>query len=178
MENYCQSHHSQNQSYIEILFHIQYRIFSFISKFMASQRVRNCTFVYGQLWPWWRHQIETFSALLVICANSSVTGEFPTQRPMTRSIEVFFDLRPNKLLSKQSWGWWFDTPSRPLWHQCDVSSFVENVLHSALIIFHKTKRTIKISSYLRRKHAHLKSNSAKFTTITRLWHTSLIGKTL
>ena len=65
---------------------------------------------------WWRHQMETFSALLVICAgNSPVPGEFPTQRPVTRSFDVFFDLRLNKRLSKQSWGWWFETPSRPLW---------------------------------------------------------------
>ena len=49
---------------------------------------------------WWRHQIETFSASLAICAgNSPVTGEFPAQRQVTRSIDVFFDLRPNKLLS-------------------------------------------------------------------------------
>ena len=57
---------------------------------------------------WWRHQMETFSALLAICAgNSPVPGEFPTQRPVTRSFDVFFDLRPNKRLSKQWWGWWF-----------------------------------------------------------------------
>ena len=65
--------------------------------------------------PLWRHQMETFSALLAICAgNSPVTGEFPAQRPVTRSFEVFFDLRLNKRLSKQSFGWWFETPSRPL----------------------------------------------------------------
>ena len=52
---------------------------------------------------WWRHQMETFSALLAICAgNSPVPGEFPTQRPLTLSFDVFFDLRPNKRLSKQS----------------------------------------------------------------------------
>ena len=43
------------------------------------------------------------------------TGEFPAQRPVTRSFEVFFDLGLNERLSKQSWGWWFETPSRPLW---------------------------------------------------------------
>ena len=54
----------------------------------------------------WRHQTETSSALLAICAgNSPVTGEFPAQRPVTRSFDVFFDLRPNKQLNKQSWGW-------------------------------------------------------------------------
>ena len=69
--------------------------------------------------PWWRHQMKTFSALLALCArNSLVTGEFPAQRPVTRSCEVFFDLRLNKRLSKQSWGWWFETPWRPLWRHC------------------------------------------------------------
>ena len=44
--------------------------------------------------------MEAFSALLAICAgNSPVTGEFPAQRPVTRSFDVFFDLRLNKRLS-------------------------------------------------------------------------------
>ena len=60
--------------------------------------------------------MKTFSTLLALCAgNSPVTGEFPSQRPMTRSFDVFSDLRLNKRLNKQSWGWWFETPSRPLW---------------------------------------------------------------
>ena len=68
------------------------------------------------LWPWWRHQMEIFSALLAICAgNSPVPGEFPAQRPVTRSFDVCFDLHLDKRLSKQSWGWWFETLSRPLW---------------------------------------------------------------
>ena len=45
--------------------------------------------------PWWRHQMETFSALLGFCAgNSPVTSEFPAQRPDTRSFNVFFHLHP------------------------------------------------------------------------------------
>ena len=43
----------------------------------------------------------------------------PPQRPVTRNFDVFFDLRLNKRLSKQSWGWWFETPSRPLWRHCN-----------------------------------------------------------
>ena len=71
--------------------------------------------------PWWRHQMETFSALLAICAgNSSVPGEFTAQRPVTRSFDVFFDLRLNKRLSKRSWGGWFETLSRPLWRHCNA----------------------------------------------------------
>ena len=47
--------------------------------------------------------METFSALLAICVgNSPVTGEFPAQGPVTRGFDVFFDLRLNKRLSKQS----------------------------------------------------------------------------
>ena len=65
---------------------------------------------------WWRHQVEAFSALLSICAgNSPVPGKFPTQRPVTRSFDVYFDLCPDKRLSKQSWGWWFETLSHSLW---------------------------------------------------------------
>ena len=70
---------------------------------------------------WWRHQMETFSASLAICGgNSPFTGEFPAQRPVTRSFDVFLDLRLNKRLSKQWWGWWFETPSSPLWLHCNA----------------------------------------------------------
>ena len=70
---------------------------------------------------WWRHQIEAFFALLAFCAgNSPVTGEFPEQRQVTRSFDVFFDPRLNKRLSNQSWGWWSETPMCPLWRHCNV----------------------------------------------------------
>ena len=56
--------------------------------------------------------METFSTLLAICAgNSPVPGEFPTQRPVTQSFDIFFDWRLNKRLNKQSSGWWFETLS-------------------------------------------------------------------
>ena len=73
----------------------------------------------------WRHQTQTsiFSALLALCAgNSPVTGEFPSARPVTRSFHVFFDLRLNKRLTKHSWGWWFETPSRSLWRHCNKAN--------------------------------------------------------
>ena len=59
---------------------------------------------------WRRHQMETCSALLVLReGNPPATGGFPSQRPVTWSFDVFFDLRLNIRLSKQSWGWWFET---------------------------------------------------------------------
>ena len=55
-----------------------------------------------------------------LCGEFTGPGEFPTQRPVTRSFGVFFDLRLNKRLSKQPWGWWFETPTCSLWRHCNV----------------------------------------------------------
>ena len=80
-----------------------------------------CSIICKSRSSWWRHQMETFSVLLVLCTgNSQVTGEFPSQRPVTRSFDVFFDLRPNKQLSKQSRRRWFETPLRLLWRHCNA----------------------------------------------------------
>ena len=49
-----------------------------------------------------------------------------TERPVTRSFDVFFDPRLHKRLSKQSWGWWFKTPLRPLWRQCNDTIWVSS----------------------------------------------------
>ena len=99
---------------------------------------------YFRLLSWWRHQMGTVSALLAFfVGNSPVTGEFPSQRPVTRSFDVFFDLRLNKRLSKQSWGWWFETPSRSLWrHRNDHFQ-----IH--------TPRTLSSSSIIRASRQHI-----------------------
>ena len=55
-----------------------------------------------------------------LCGEFTGPSEFPTLRRVRRSFDVFFDLRLNKRLSKQPWGWWFETPSWSLWHQCNV----------------------------------------------------------
>ena len=116
--------------------------------FLYSSARNITTQVY--LWiTWWRHQMETFSALVAICAgNAPVTGEFPTQRPVTRSFDVFFDMRPNKRLGKQSWGWGFDTPSRPLWRHCNDQSMLTHVLRAIL----KVGR-VRMFEYIRFLHA-------------------------
>ena len=60
------------------------------------------------------------SALLALCeGNPPVTGGFPSQRPVTWSVDVFFDLRLNKRLSKQSRRRWFDMLSSSLWRHCN-----------------------------------------------------------
>ena len=74
----------------------------------------------GQICDMMTSSNGNISALLALCAeNSPVTGEFHTQRPVTRSFDVFFELRLNKWLSKQSLGWWFETPPCSLWHHCN-----------------------------------------------------------
>ena len=46
--------------------------------------------------------METFSTSLALCVwNSLVPGEFPTQRPVRWSFDVFFDLHPNKRWRKK-----------------------------------------------------------------------------
>ena len=69
--------------------------------------------------------------------NSPVTGEFPTQRPVARSFDVFFDLRLTERLSKQSWGWWFDTPSRPLWRHSNDVMFLHLSRKRVSVIVHQ-----------------------------------------
>ena len=81
-----------------------------------------CTgFMFSSLWQVdhddvikWKH----FPHYWPLCGE--FPGEFPAQRPVMRSFDVFFDLRPNKQLSKQSWGWWFEKPSCPFWRPCNV----------------------------------------------------------
>ena len=56
----------------------------------------------------------------------------PQKRPVTWSFDVFFDLRPNKRLSKQWWGWWFETSLRPLWRRCNGLIFNSIISQNAI----------------------------------------------
>ena len=58
-----------------------------------------------------------------LCGEFTGPDEFPLQRPVTQSLDVFFDLCLNKRLSKQSWGWLFETPSRSLWRHYNVPEY-------------------------------------------------------
>ena len=72
-----------------------------------------------------------------------VTGGFPSQRPVTRSFDVFFDLCLKKnRLSRQSRRQWFETPPRSLWRQCNdvLVRFVVVVLFSGLRNWHSDNR--------------------------------------
>ena len=73
---------------------------------------------------WGRHQMETFSALLAFCKGNHQSRWIPLKKSVTRSFDVFFDMRLNKWLCKQLRRRWFDTPSSSLWRHCNEwSSF-------------------------------------------------------
>ena len=127
---------------------------------------------------WWRHQMETSSALLAICAgNSPVTCEFPAQRPVTRSFDVFFDLPLNKRLSKQLWGWWFQTPSCPLWRHCNDIYWGLNTLFNGLQTTQVHYLESMIESMINQftntfmRHQFNVTYFSNSITILRLWRT-------
>ena len=68
---------------------------------------------------------------------SPVNGEFPSQGPVTRSFDVFFDLRLNKMLSKQLRRRWFETPPRSLWRHCNIRLWGELYITIQLLIMKK-----------------------------------------
>ena len=106
------------------------------------------------LYPWWRHQIETFSALLAPCAgNSMVTGEFPSQSPATRSFDVCFNLRRNKWLSQHARHLWFETPSRSLWRYCNVKGYCQLVYKALIGIDYERVQVVR--EFLRIHHSSL-----------------------
>ena len=113
-----------------------------VNESIALQWCDMIVILYQITWfSWWRHQMETISASLAIFAgNSPVTSEFPAQRPVTRSFDVFFDLRLNKRLSKQWWDWWFKMPSSPLWCHCNVLKSKEHQRSSSLIFVKQIHR--------------------------------------
>ena len=67
-----------------------------------------------------------FSALLALCqGNHWSPVNSPSQRSVTRGFDVFFDLRLNKRLCKQSRHRWFETPSRSQWRHCYAENSIK-----------------------------------------------------
>ena len=106
------------------------RLLNFVSvstKFMAC---RHCNW-YGYMMTSSNGNI--FRVTGPLCGEFTGLGEFPTQRPVTRSFDVFFDLSLNKRLSKQPWGWCFETPSCPLWRYFNNVSIWQLVMTNGTI---------------------------------------------
>ena len=80
-----------------------------------------------------------FSALLAFSEGKPlVTGGFPSQRPVNRNFDAFFDLRLNKRLSKQSRCQWFETPSHSLWRHYNKEEW--SWKNERKVEFHNTDR--------------------------------------
>ena len=55
-----------------------------------------------------------------LCEEFTCPRWIPRTKASDAELWCFFDLRLNKRLSKQSWGWWFETQSRLLWRHCNA----------------------------------------------------------
>ena len=101
---------------------------------------------------WWRHQMETFYAVLTLCeGNPPVRGRFTSQRPVTQSFEVFLDLRLNKWLSKQSNRRWSETPSCSLWRHRNVWYIAISYLQTEMLTF-EIPRSYNAYPYIETKY--------------------------
>ena len=81
---------------------------------------------------WWRHQMETFSALLAIWRGIHRSPVNSPHRGQWRGVS--FDMRPIKRLSNQSRGWRFETPSRPLWRHYNEVSTVSDPINNMRVV--------------------------------------------
>ena len=84
--------------------------------------------------PRWGHSPRMRGGSGVKALSQILSDEslFPSQRPATRSFDVFFDLHLTKRLNKQSRRRWFDTPSRSLWRHCNVVPNSDPVIRAAV----------------------------------------------
>ena len=93
-----------------------------------------------------------------LCGEFTGPGEFPPQRPVTRSFDVFFDLRLNKLLGKQWWGWWFETLWRPLWRHRNAFYLPRQWMAYHCLLRENQTRTISgtEADYIQGSHGSIK----------------------
>ena len=67
--------------------------------------------------PWYRHRMETVSALPVLSeGNPPVIGRFPSPRAINAGLDVIFDISRNKRWNEQSSRRWVETLNA----HCDV----------------------------------------------------------
>ena len=105
--------------------------------------ITSLTIVYWTVYSDADQRISKLRATGLHAGNSPGTSEFPAQ--MASNAEnasiwwghhvcniIRHDMRLNKRLSKQSWGWWFKTLSRPLWRHCNVMLH-NNVLYCIVL---------------------------------------------
>ena len=104
----------------------------------------------------WNENI--FRVTVPLCGEFTSHGYFPAQRPVTRRFDIFSDLGPNKRLSKQSGGCWFEKSLRPLWRHSNVSfqwvSHHTPCVASSVSASHYTSRNIDSGNDFGMKHVY------------------------
>ena len=115
----------------------------------SAAEITHASTIFGQHWlKWWLaacwHHMMTssngniFRVTGPLCGEFTGPGEFPAQRPVTQSFDVFFHLRLNKRLSKQPWDWWFETPGWSLWrHRNETITWITIHLSHTLMGFYQ-----------------------------------------
>ena len=129
--------------------------------------------------PYFAMAIEYFGECIIMMTSSNgnifrITGHLCGKftgprwishtRPVTRSFDVFFDMHPNKRLSKQWWDWWFETPPCPLWRHrnykdrlyylTDVLCITTRILsyHSYFKIVSSHKQCMRLIQWLYKRY--------------------------
>ena len=98
---------------------------------LFSNLIQHRSVIINTWWAWLIFLLHHYMYVIMMSSNGFIfrvtgslwgefTGGFPSQRPVTRSFDVFFDLRMNIWMSAQSRRWWFETSSRSLWRHCNV----------------------------------------------------------
>ena len=82
-----------------------------------------------------------------LCREFNNDRWISSQRPVTRSFDVVFDLRLNKCLSKQQWSGWFETPSHSLWRHCDGKIWIYCAFRTDSI-YYNDSRFITLHAYV------------------------------
>ena len=103
--------------------------------------------------------------------NSPVTGDFSSHIPVTRSFDVFFDLRLNRQLSKQSRRRWFETPSRSLWRHCNMVPNSDPVIRAAMGSFGVQRVTL--AQFWIGETGQIGGFRALWKKWPQIWHTAL-----
>ena len=101
------------------------------------------------------------------------TGDWwiPLAQTVTRSFDVFFDLRLNKRLSKQSRHRWFETPSRSLWRHCNVVPNSDPMVRAATGSFGVQRVTLV--QFLIGETGQIGGFRALWKEWPQIWHTAL-----
>ena len=111
-------------------------IFFMITSWYSLQMQRGVFFllVAQRRFSWWRHQMETFSAILALCAGTlPVQVDSPHKAQWRGALMVSFICTWINNWVKKTRGWWFETPPWSLWRQCNVEMACCCVLHEATL---------------------------------------------